>query len=181
MVSRPLLICLLIVFITQWLLGFPGSAQLLWVRWHLWHCYRIHTNSQANGVQLGEQRLSHATIVGSLGCHPIPHAMELGLLSLNYPGQFSDGDASLSGASWARGLCTERTGPGGLLSHLQCVNSLNGFRVKQVFWLQHFLARGVNPLKRDQFCQQGRVGDTSKSLSDSMVDVGINPPTNINF
>ena len=77
----------------------PGSDQLLGIGWHVWYYRGIHTNSQANGVQLGTQRLSDAVIISYLSCHPVLHAMELSLLSLNYLGQVSDGGASLSGSS----------------------------------------------------------------------------------
>ena len=43
------------------------------------------------------------------------------------------------------------------------------------------LAHDVNLLRRYQLCQKGRVRDTARDLSNSMVDVGINPAANIDF
>ena len=175
--SRPLLIILLLVLIIWWLLELPRSAQLLGIGRHVWYYKGIHIDSQANCVQLGTQYLSYTAVIGSLGFHPFPHFVELGLLSLNCWGQVSDGGVSLSRPRWARGLYTRRAGLDGLLSHLQCNNSLDGLRVKRAFWLQNFLARGIDPLGRYQLHQQYRVRDTSRALSNSMVDVGINPST----
>ena len=58
---------------------------------------------------------------------------------------------------------------------------LYGLRVEWAFRLKKFLARGVNPLRHYQLRQQCRVGDTSRALSNSVANVGINPLENIDF
>ena len=102
-------------------------------------------------------------------------------MSLNCSGQIYNGGTSLSKPSWARGPCTRGTGPSGLLSQLQYNNLLDGLGVERGFRLKNFLVRDVDPLGCYQLCQRCRVVDTSRALSNSMVNVEINPTTNVDF
>ena len=129
------LILLLLVLIIWWLLGLPGLAQLLEVGGI---CGTTEGSAPTLKLMASSQAFN-AAVIGNLGCHPIPYLVELCLLSLNNgSGQISDGGVSLSRPSWARGLCTRRTGPSGLLSHLQCNNSLNDLLVEELLgpWCQ---------------------------------------------
>ena len=58
---------------------------------------------------------------------------------------------------------------------------LDGLWVERGFWLNNFLACGADALGQYQLRQQCTVGDTSKVLSNDMVNAGIDPTANVDF